>query len=218
MKKITKIFQALKGRNKYSQRGKMNRKQFISNHLEESAETKKQTIDACTKSILKAVDLILGSIRNRGKLILCGNGGSAADAQHLAAEMVVRLSHDIERSGLPALALTTDSSILTAGGNDIGFDNVFARQVEALGNPEDVFLAISTSGNSVNIINALEMAKEKNIKSIGLLGGNGGKCKDQVTIPIIIPSSNTQRIQETHITLGHIIIEIVERDLHQKRE
>jgi len=196
----------------------MNRKQFISDQLTESAETKKQTIEACTKSVLRAVELILGSIRNRGKLIICGNGGSAADAQHLAAEMVIRLSHDIERPGLPALALTTDSSILTAGGNDIGFNNVFARQVEALGNPEDVLFAISTSGNSDNILNALKMAKEKNIKSIGLLGGTGGKCKDKVTIPIIIPSSNTQRIQEAHITLGHIIIEIVERDLHEKKE
>jgi len=195
----------------------MNLKKFIADQLEESAETKKQTIEACTKSILKAVDLILGSIRNRGKVMICGNGGSAADAQHLAAEMVVRLSHDIERPGLPALALTTDSSILTAGGNDIGFDNIYARQVEALGNPEDVLLAITTSGNSTNILNALEMVKEKGIKSIGLLGGTGGKCKDQVNIPIIIPSDNTQRIQETHITLGHIIIEIVERDLYGKK-
>ncbi len=196
----------------------MNLKKFISDQLEESAETKKQTIESCTTSVLKAVDLILGSIRNRGKVILCGNGGSAADAQHLAAEMVIRLSHDIERPGLPALSMTTDSSILTAGGNDIGFDNIFARQVEALGNPEDVLLVISTSGNSKNILKALEMAKEKNIKSIGLLGGTGGKCKNQVTIPIVVPSSNTQRIQETHITLGHIIIEIVERDLHEKNE
>ena len=195
----------------------MNRKQFISEQLEQSAETKKLTIDACTKSVLRAVDLILGSIRNRGKILLCGNGGSAADSQHLATEMVIRLSHDIERPGLPALALTTDTSILTAGGNDIGFDNVFARQVEALGNPEDILFVISTSGNSANLLNALKMAKEKNIKSIGLLGGSGGKCKGQVDIPIIIPSDNTQRIQETHITLGHIIIEIVERDLHEKK-
>lgn len=195
----------------------MNRKQFIDGQLRHSAETKIQTIEACEDSVLRSVELILGSIRNRGKLMLCGNGGSAADAQHLATEMVIRLSHDIERPGIPALALTTDTSILTAGGNDIGFDNVFARQVEALGNPEDVLLVISTSGNSVNILNALKMAKEKNIKSIGLLGGTGGKCKDKVNIPIIIPSDNTQRIQETHITLGHIIIEIVERDLHEKK-
>ena len=172
----------------------MNRKQFIEDQLRDSAETKIQTIEACEESILRSVELILGSLRNRGKLMLCGNGGSAADAQHLATEMVIRLSHDIERPGIPALALTTDTSILTAGGNDIGFENVFARQVEALGNPEDILLAISTSGNSANILKALEMAKEKNIKSIGLLGGTGGKCKDRVTIPIIIPSSNTQRI------------------------
>ena len=195
----------------------MDLKQFISEQLEESAETKKLTIDACTESIIQSIDLILGSIRNRGKLMLCGNGGSAADAQHLAAEMVIRLSHDIERPGLPALALTTDSSILTASGNDIGFDNIFARQIEALGNPEDVLLVITTSGNSPNILKALEMAKEKSIKSIGFFGGSGGKCRDKVTIPIIIPSSNIQRIQETHITLGHIIIEIVERDLHEKK-
>lgn len=190
---------------------------FIIDQLEESAEIKKRTIDSCKLPVIRAVDLILGSIRNRGKLLLCGNGGSAADAQHLAAEMVVRLAHDIERPGLPALALTTDSSILTAGGNDIGFENIFARQVEALGNPEDILLAISTSGNSLNILKALSMAREKQIKSIGFLGGDGGKCKNQVNIPIIVPSVNTQRIQETHITLGHIIIELVERDLYDTK-
>ena len=195
----------------------MDLKQFISGQLEESAEVKKLTIDTCTGSIIKSIDLILGSIRNKRKILICGNGGSAADAQHLAAEMVIRLSHDIERPGLPALALTTNSSILTAGGNDIGFDNIFARQIESLGNPEDVLLVITTSGNSPNILKALEMATEKSIKSIGFFGGNGGKCRDKVTIPIIIPSSNVQRIQETHITLGHIIIEVVERDLHEKK-
>ena len=110
----------------------MNIKRFIAEQLEESAETKKRTIESCTQPVLRSVELILGSIRNRGKLILCGNGGSAADAQHLAAEMVIRLSHDVERPGLPALALTTDSSILTAGGNDIGFENIFARQIKGL--------------------------------------------------------------------------------------
>ena len=157
----------------------------------------------------------LGSFKNKNhkKILICGNGGSAADAQHLAAEMVIRLSHDIERPGLPAISLATDSSILSAGGNDIGFDNIFARQVEALGHPEDILLAISTSGNSPNILNALEMAREKELKSVGLLGNRGGKCRELVNIPIIIPSSNTQRIQEAHITLGHIIIELIEREL-----
>jgi D-sedoheptulose 7-phosphate isomerase len=190
---------------------------FISSQLEDSAGTKRRTIQSCLAPVKKTVELILGSIRNRGKLILLGNGGSAADAQHLAAEMVIQLSHDIDRPGLPALALTTDSSILTAGGNDISFDQIFSRQIEALGQPEDIVLAISTSGNSKNILNALATAKEMGMKSIGFLGGNGGKCKNLVSIPIIVPSDNTQRIQETHITLGHIIIELIERDLHQNK-
>ena len=196
----------------------MDHKSFIIEQLEESAKTKNNAIKACTDQVLKAMELIVGCIRNRGKLILCGNGGSAADAQHLAAEMVIQLSHDIERPALPAISLSTDSSVLTAGGNDIGFDNIFSRQIEALGNPEDILLVISTSGNSKNILNALSMAKEKGIRSIGFLGGTGGKCKKQVTIPIVVPSTNTQRIQETHITLGHIIIELVERDLYTKKK
>jgi D-sedoheptulose 7-phosphate isomerase len=192
----------------------MDYQKFISEQLQESARIKEKTIAACSKQVISAIELIVASLLNRGKLLLCGNGGSAADAQHLAAEMVIRLSHDVVRPGLPALSLATDSSILSAGGNDIGFDNIFARQVEALGHPEDILLAISTSGNSPNIIKALEMAKEKNVKSIGLLGGTGGKCSELVDIPIIVPSSNTQRIQETHITLGHIIIESIERELY----
>ena len=192
----------------------MDYKKFITDQLHESARVKEETIAACGDQVASAVGLIVASLRNRGKLLLCGNGGSAADAQHLAAEMVIRLSHDIVRPGLPAISMATDSSILSAGGNDIGFDNIFARQVEALGHPEDILIAISTSGNSPNIIRALEMAKEKNVKSIGLLGGTGGKCNNLVDIPIIVPSSSTQRIQETHITLGHIIIELVERELY----
>jgi len=192
----------------------MDYQKFISEQLQESARIKEKTIAACSDQVISAIELIVASLRNRGKLLLCGNGGSAADAQHLAAEMVIRLSHDVVRPGLPALSLATDSSILSAGGNDIGFDNIFARQIEGLGHPEDILLAISTSGNSPNIVKALEMAKEKNVKSIGLLGGTGGKCSEIVDIPIIVPSSNTQRIQETHITLGHIIIESIERELY----
>jgi len=186
---------------------------FITGQLKESSQVKLQSVDACKTALSKAVDLIVASHRNRGKVLLCGNGGSAADAQHLAAELVVRLSHDIHRPGLPAIALTTDASILTAGGNDIGFTNVFARQVEALGHPEDILIVISTSGKSENIIRCLEMAREKNIKSIGLLGSGGGYAADLVNIPIIVPSANTQRVQETHITLGHILIELIEREL-----
>ena len=192
----------------------MNKERFIAEQLRDSAETKQKTIAACTESVLKAESLIVASLRNRGKLLFCGNGGSAADAQHLAAELVIRLSHDVTRPGIPAIALSTDTSILTAGGNDIGFDNVFARQVEALGHPEDVLIAITTSGNSPNIINAMEMARSKQLKSIVFTGGSGGKSTELADIPIIVPSANTQRIQEAHITLGHILMELVERDLY----
>jgi len=192
----------------------MNKKQFILDNFEESVKVKNESISECSKPLIEASKLIVGSFRNRGKLLVCGNGGSAADAQHYAAELIVRLSHDIERPGLPAVALTTDSSILTAGGNDIGFDNIFARQVEALGHSEDVLLVISTSGNSKNILNAIDVAKEKKVKTVGFLGAGGGKCKDAVNIPIIVPSNNTQRIQETHLLIGHILLELIERDLY----
>jgi D-sedoheptulose 7-phosphate isomerase len=192
----------------------MNKKQFIIDNFEENIKVKNDTLALCSKQLIEASKLVVGSFRNRGKLLVCGNGGSAADAQHYAAELIVRLSHDIERPGLPAVALTTDTSILTAGGNDIGFDNIFARQVEALGHPEDILLVISTSGNSKNILNALKVAKEKQIKSIGFLGAGGGKSKKEINIPIIVPSKNTQRIQETHLLLGHILLELIEREMY----
>ena len=129
---------------------------------------------------------------------------------------MIRLSHHIQRPALPAIALTTDTSNLTAGGNDIGFENVFARNVEGLGNKGDVLLAISTSGNSPNVIKAVHAAHNKKMKVIGFLGGNGGKLKDQVDLPIVVPSSNVQRIQEGHITIAHIICELVEDKLYGK--
>ena len=194
----------------------MDKKKFIKDSLAESAEVKLKIEKECSEDILKAVDAINDCIRNYGKILFCGNGGSAADSQHLATEFMIRLSHDLKRPAIPAIALSTDSSNLTAGGNDIGFENVFARSVEGLGNNGDVLIAISTSGNSGNIIKAVEAAKAKHITVIGLLGGNGGKLLSMVDIPIIIPSTNTQRIQEGHITIGHIICELVERDLYQK--
>jgi len=169
---------------------------------------------ACFDEILSAVDMICSAYKKEKKLLLCGNGGSAADSQHIATELMIRLSHHINRPALPAIALTTDSSNLTAGGNDIGFENIFARNVEGLGNEGDVLIAISTSGNSPNILNAVDMAKLKNIKTIGFLGGSGGKLKSKVDLPIIIPSNNTQRIQEGHITTAHIICELVEDELY----
>jgi D-sedoheptulose 7-phosphate isomerase len=194
----------------------MDAKKFIVDSLVESSETKLKIKEQLTNEILKAVDIISNCFKNGNKLLLCGNGGSAADCQHIATELMIRLSHHIQRPALPAIALTTDSSNLTAGGNDIGFENVFARSVEGLGNKGDVLLAISTSGNSVNVFNAVHSAKKKNMKVIGFLGGSGGKLKSIVDLPILVPSSNVQRIQEGHITIAHIIVELVEDKLYGK--
>jgi len=191
----------------------LHKEQFIHKSLKESADVKLLIEKECSADIISAVNILVEAFKNGNKLLLCGNGGSAADSQHIAAEFMIRLSHDLQRPAIPAIALTTDTSNLTAGGNDIGFENVFARNVEGLGNSGDVLLAISTSGNSKNILLAIEKAKSKGMNVIGLLGGNGGKCKDIVDVPIIIPSSNTQRIQEGHITVAHIICELVERSL-----
>jgi len=187
---------------------------FIIDSLNESSETKLKIRDELSEAIIRAVDILVAAYKDGNKLLLCGNGGSAADCQHIATEFMIRLSHHIQRPALPAIALTTDSSNLTAGGNDIGFENIFARNVEGLGVLGDVLLAISTSGNSPNIIKAVAAARSKGMKVIGLLGGNGGKLESQVDLPIIVPSSNTQRIQEGHITIAHIICELVEDKLY----
>lgn len=192
----------------------MDKIKFIADSLKESSETKLNMLKECSEDILSAVNIISDSYKKGKKLLLCGNGGSAADCQHIATEFMIRLSHHINRPALPAIALTTDSSNLTAGGNDIGFENIFARNIEGLGNEGDVLITISTSGNSSNLLKAVEQAKNKGLKVIGFLGGSGGKLKALVDLPIIIPSSNTQRIQEGHITTGHIICELVEDDLY----
>jgi D-sedoheptulose 7-phosphate isomerase len=195
-------------------RKKLDKEKFIADSLKESSDVKLKMEDACKAEILVAVQTLVDVYRSGKKLLLCGNGGSAADCQHIATELMIRLSHNIQRPALPAIALTTDTSNLTAGGNDIGFENVFARNVEGLGYEGDVLLAISTSGNSPNIIKAVEKAHDKKMFVIGLLGGSGGKLKDLVDLPIVIPSSNTQRIQEGHITVAHIICELVEQELY----
>lgn len=192
----------------------MNKEKFITESLKESSETKLKIEQECKEDILKAANILSEVYRNGNKLLLCGNGGSAADCQHIATELMIRLSHHIQRPALPAIALTTDTSNLTAGGNDIGFENVFARNVEGLGNKGDALIAISTSGNSGNVIKAVEMAQKKGMKVIGLLGGDGGKLKSIVDLPVVIPSSNVQRIQEGHITVAHIICELVEDELY----
>lgn len=192
----------------------MNKIDFFLTSLDESADTKLKMKEACQEGILKGVDEIVAAFRRGNKLLLIGNGGSAADCQHIATEFMIRLSHHIQRPALPAIALTTDSSNLTAGGNDIGYENVFARNVEGLGNTGDVLLAISTSGNSPNVLKAIEVAKAKGITVLAFLGGTGGKIKAAADIPVIIPSANTQRIQEGHITAAHIICELVEEEMY----
>jgi D-sedoheptulose 7-phosphate isomerase len=192
----------------------LDKEKFIIDSLTESSETKLNIRQKCMGDILSAVELLSDAFRNGKKLLLCGNGGSAADCQHIATELVIRLSHKLERPALPAVSLTTDSSNLTAGANDIGFENVFMRSVQGLGNEGDVLLAISTSGNSRNIIKAVEIAKSKKMKTIGFLGGSGGKLKNLVDQSIVIPSANVQRIQEGHITIAHIICELVEDELY----
>lgn len=192
----------------------MNKEKFIVDSLKESSEVKLKIESTCKAEILLAVQTLSQAYTNKKKLLLCGNGGSAADCQHIATELMIRLNHDISRPALAAIALTTDTSNLTAGGNDIGFENVFARNVEGLGNECDVLLAISTSGNSPNIIKAVEKAHQKKMFVIGLLGGTGGKLKSLVDLPIVIPSTNIQRIQEGHITVAHIICELVELELY----
>lgn len=194
----------------------MDAKKNIIDSLNESSETKLKIQKHLLDELLNAVDLLADCFKSGNKLLLCGNGGSAADCQHIATELMIRLSHHIQRPALPAIALTTDTSNLTAGGNDIGFENVFARNVEGLGNESDILLAISTSGNSPNVIKAVHSAHNKKMKVIGFLGGDGGKLKDLVDLPIVIPSSNVQRIQEGHITIAHIIIELVEDKLYGK--
>ena len=192
----------------------MDKEKFIVDSLKESSELKLNIEKNCKAEILVAVQSLVDAFRNGKKLLLCGNGGSAADCQHIATELVIRLSHHIQRPALPAIALTTDTSNITAGGNDIGFENVFARNVEGLGAEGDVLLAISTSGNSPNIIKAVEKAHQKKMFVIGFLGGSGGKLKSLVDLPIIMPSPNTQRIQEGHITVAHVICELVEMELY----
>ena len=190
------------------------RQAFIQDELKASAETKRLIAEKCNDTIIKATDLLIRTLNQQGKILLCGNGGSAADAQHLATELVIRMNPALKRPAIPAIALSTDSSMLTAGANDIGYDNVFAREVEALGRKGDVLLAISTSGNSESVNRALAQARSLGMATIGLLGKDGGKSRDLVDVAIVVPSTDTQRIQEGHITIGHILCALIEREMY----
>ena len=189
-------------------------REMVIKQMEESANIKKMMAQSLPDTIADASQTILNAYRAGGKVLLAGNGGSAADAQHIATELVGRFK--LERTALPAIALTTNTSTLTAVANDYDYNAVFSRQVEALAGDKDVFVAITTSGTSHNILKAVESAHSKGAFVIGLTGGDSGKLKDAADLTIIVPSSDTQRIQEAHITIGHIICHLVEEGLFGK--
>ncbi len=182
---------------------------LVVERLRDSALTKHTLAQTLAADIAAAAQSVADALRRGNKILLCGNGGSAADAQHIAAELVGRF--EVEREGLPAVALTTDSSALTSIANDCGFAMLFARQVVALATAGDVLLAISTSGNSANVVCAVEAAKSRGLTTIGLLGKGGGRLAELVDQALVVPASNTARIQEAHITIGHIVCEWVDR-------
>ncbi len=183
----------------------------VSAIVADSLEVKRRFFNEHAAAVHRAAEMIANAFKGNGKLLVFGNGGSAADAQHIAGELVNRFLQDSR--ALPALALTTDGSVLTCIGNDAGFENVFARQIEALGAKGDVCLAISTSGTSPNVTTACEQARKQGIVVIGLLGRDGGQAAALCDLALIVPSSDTQRIQETHNLIGHIVCELVEAEL-----
>lgn len=183
----------------------------IIQELKNSIETKQAVIEQIVPQIEQAAKLMVAALRSGNKIMFFGNGGSAADSQHLAGELIGRFLK--ERKALPAIALSTDTSILTCLGNDYGFDIVFSRQIEGLAKPGDIAFGLSTSGNSANVIKAMEKAKEMGCKTIALLGGDGGKIAGLVDISLIVPSKQTPRVQESHITIGHILCNLIESEL-----
>jgi D-sedoheptulose 7-phosphate isomerase len=183
----------------------------IVQQLEDSAAIKQRIAEECLEEIVQAAVILVDTYRWGRKVLLCGNGGSAADSQHIAGELVAKLTR--ERRALAAVALTVNSSLLTSIVNDGAWEQVFARQVEALGQPGDVLVAISTSGHSANVNAAVRVAKERGLRTLALTGRDGGELAGLADLAIVIPSDNTQRIQEGHITVGHILCDIVEATL-----
>jgi D-sedoheptulose 7-phosphate isomerase len=188
-------------------------KNYIKNQIKKSYETKQNIYN--NEDLLEKIEIVAKKCvelyRGSKKTILAGNGGSAADAQHIAAELVGR--YGFNRPSLPSLALTTDTSNLTAIGNDYGYDKIFSRQLEGMGQKGDIFIGISTSGNSLNIINAFEAAKAKSITTVALVGRDGGEMAKIADIALIVPSDSTPRIQESHILIGHILCDIIEKEI-----
>jgi len=187
-------------------------KDIIQSELNGHKDTIQNVIDSLENTIQEACEISLNTINSGNKILLCGNGGSAADAQHIAAEFTGR--YKVERKGLPAIALTTDTSALTAIGNDYGYDKVFERQVEALAQPGDLIIGISSTGNSENVVKAFQRGKDKGCKTLGFSGKGGGKFNDNCDLNLIIPSDNTPRVQEMHILIGHIICQVIDNNFN----
>ncbi len=186
----------------------------IKKAIEESIKLKNLIIEKDIYKVLKEIgDLMVSSIIDGGKIMICGNGGSAADAQHLTAEFLIRLTSEVNRDGIPAISLVQDSSTFTAAINDLDPKDLFKRNLKTLAKKQDILLAISTSGNSDNILEALKAAKDIGIKSVGFLGNNGGKCLQYCSLSFLVPSVETARIQEAHIMGGHVLIEYIESKL-----
>ena len=190
-------------------------KEDIKNQILKSVKIKNKIIEGGVEQIEKAAEIFINCTKNGGKILWCGNGGSAADAQHLATELMGGMA-DHDRKPIPSIALTTDSSFLTAWSNDIDFDSIFSRQIQGLGQEGDVLVGISTSGNSKNVLNAIKQAKYKNLKTISFTGKTGGNLAGIADVAIKVPSNNTQRIQESHIMIGQILCSLLELSLVKK--
>ena len=190
--------------------------EVVKQALAEGIRARQEALDNHVSELVEIGKICGQAIENGNKILLCGNGGSAADAQHLAAELLIRLRPDVTRQTLPAIALAMDTSTLTACGNDLGYEVIFERMVEALGNKGDVLIGITTSGKSPNVLKALTKAKELGIVTVGFLGGNGGPALPLCDFSFIAPTTVTGRIQELHITAGHIVMELVEDYLIEK--
>jgi D-sedoheptulose 7-phosphate isomerase len=186
---------------------------YVKDLFRRSIEAKQKAAEVNSADVVAMAELCADRLAQGGKLLLCGNGGSAADAQHLAAEMLVRLRSNVDRAGVPAIALAMDPSSMTACGNDYSYDVFYQRMVQALGRPGDVLIGITTSGKSKNVILALQAARAMGISTLGFLGGNGGPALADCDLALIAPTSETGRVQEIHITAGHALMELIEEML-----
>ncbi len=191
--------------------------EYFHRHVEASVATKQKLLEACERSILEAALALTAALAQGCKILLCGNGGSAADCQHIASEFVNVLSQSFKRPGLAAISLTTDTSMLTSSANDFGFAGVFERQVQALGRPGDALIAISTSGNSENVLRAVKYANAHGIATIGMTGASVCQLPEESRIAICVPSTVTAHIQESHIAIGHMLCAVVERSLYREQ-